>query len=193
MNSTIRFVHRSNFGLFRRHFPDLADQLYMSLDPSTQRTLDRELDAAANSVGGGHNSNNNHNSHQHGTSSMNASLRGSNSSLNSMSGGVISMCFFMLLSLVRCCSFCSWCLSIVWYLSVHNVAMHPHLSTNPTTCSFQSRNLSKVSKFEFTQPPHSERRLSSGLRSPATAIPTGNATPHEYGIRSARIIISGTI
>lgn len=64
-----------NFGQFKRHFPDLADQLYMSLDPSTQKALDREQD------GGGH---------ANGTSSMSASLRGSNSSLNSMPGGVIS-------------------------------------------------------------------------------------------------------
>uniref|UniRef100_A0A182WIQ9 TOG domain-containing protein n=1 Tax=Anopheles minimus TaxID=112268 RepID=A0A182WIQ9_9DIPT len=64
---------RCAFWSFRRHFPDLADNLYGSLDISTQRTLERERD----------------NLGTNGTNSMSVSLRGSNSSLNSVSGGVI--------------------------------------------------------------------------------------------------------
>lgn len=74
-NATDFFHHFRNFWEFRRHFPDLADNLYASLDPSTQRALDRERD-------GGPGSN--------GTGSMSASLRGSNTSLNSMPSSVIS-------------------------------------------------------------------------------------------------------
>ncbi|EAA03965.4 AGAP007623-PA [Anopheles gambiae str. PEST] len=66
---------RCAFWSFRRHFPDLADNLYGSLDISTQRALERERD----------------NLGTNGTNSMSVSLRGSNSSLNSVSGGVISM------------------------------------------------------------------------------------------------------
>ncbi|XP_035911782.1 CLIP-associating protein isoform X6 [Anopheles stephensi] len=65
---------RCAFWSFRRHFPDLADNLYGSLDISTQRTLERERD----------------NLGTNGTNSMSVSLRGSNSSLNSVSGGVIT-------------------------------------------------------------------------------------------------------
>ncbi|XP_061500393.1 CLIP-associating protein isoform X5 [Anopheles gambiae] len=64
---------RCAFWSFRRHFPDLADNLYGSLDISTQRALERERD----------------NLGTNGTNSMSVSLRGSNSSLNSVSGGVI--------------------------------------------------------------------------------------------------------
>ncbi|XP_049543118.1 CLIP-associating protein isoform X1 [Anopheles darlingi] len=64
---------RCAFWLFRRHFPELADSLYGSLDISTQRALERERD----------------NLGSNGTASMSVSLRGSNSSLNSVSGGVI--------------------------------------------------------------------------------------------------------
>ncbi|XP_041774304.1 CLIP-associating protein isoform X8 [Anopheles merus] len=65
---------RCAFWSFRRHFPDLADNLYGSLDISTQRALERERD----------------NLGTNGTNSMSVSLRGSNSSLNSVSGGVIT-------------------------------------------------------------------------------------------------------
>ncbi|XP_049292642.1 CLIP-associating protein isoform X6 [Anopheles funestus] len=69
-----RRYSRCAFWSFRRHFPDLADNLYGSLDISTQRTLERERD----------------NLGTNGTNSMSVSLRGSNSSLNSVSGGVIT-------------------------------------------------------------------------------------------------------
>ncbi|XP_055538190.1 CLIP-associating protein isoform X3 [Wyeomyia smithii] len=64
---------RCAFWSFRRHFPDVADQLYSSLDPATQRTLEKDRDCIASN----------------GTNSMSVSLRGSNSSLNSVSGAVI--------------------------------------------------------------------------------------------------------
>lgn len=60
---------------FRKHFPAEADQLYGSLDISTQRQVEKERDAGSNGA------------------SMSASLRGSNTSLNSMPGGVLSTCF----------------------------------------------------------------------------------------------------
>jgi hypothetical protein len=56
---------------------DLADQLYATLDSATQRSIEKERDVLGTN----------------GTSSMSASLRGSNSSLNSMPGGVISTCY----------------------------------------------------------------------------------------------------
>lgn len=65
-----------NFWEFRRHFPDLGDNLFASLDIQTQRALEREKDGGIGS---------------NGTNSMSASLRGSNSSLNSMPSSVISM------------------------------------------------------------------------------------------------------
>uniref|UniRef100_A0AAG5D9Q0 TOG domain-containing protein n=1 Tax=Anopheles atroparvus TaxID=41427 RepID=A0AAG5D9Q0_ANOAO len=65
---------RCAYWSFRRHFPDLAENLYASLDVSTQRTLERERD----------------NLGTNGTNSMSVSLRGSNSSLNSVPGGVIT-------------------------------------------------------------------------------------------------------
>lgn len=80
LNSDQLFFVRRNFWEFRRHFPDLADNLYASLDASTQKALDRERDGSASN----------------GTSSMSASLRGSNSSLNSMPSSVISMCILCL-------------------------------------------------------------------------------------------------
>jgi hypothetical protein len=64
---------------FRRHFPDLADQLYGSLDIATQKQVEKERDSGSN-----------------GTNSMSASLRGSNSSLNSVPGGVYRMSFILL-------------------------------------------------------------------------------------------------
>jgi hypothetical protein len=64
----------SAFWGFRRHFMDMADQLYGSLDSATQRSIEKERDVIGTN----------------GTNSMSASLRGSNSSLNSMPGGVIS-------------------------------------------------------------------------------------------------------
>lgn len=72
----ILFLSFSAFWNFRRHFPEIADSLYGSLDPATQRTLEKERD----SIG------------TNGTNSMSVSLRGSNTSLNSVPSGVISMC-----------------------------------------------------------------------------------------------------
>lgn len=66
---------RRAYWSFRKHFPSEADQVYGSLDIATQRQVEKEHDAGSN-----------------GTNSMSASLRGSNSSLNSMPGGVLSMC-----------------------------------------------------------------------------------------------------
>ncbi|XP_053689926.1 CLIP-associating protein isoform X2 [Sabethes cyaneus] len=73
-DSDARRHSRYAFWSFRRHFPDLADQLYGSLDPATQRTLEKDRDCIATN----------------GTNSMSVSLRGSNSSLNSVSGAVIT-------------------------------------------------------------------------------------------------------
>lgn len=67
------FFYFRAFWAFRKHFPDIADQVYSGLDPATQKTLERERDILSGNGG-----------------SMSASLRGSNSSLNSMPGGVIS-------------------------------------------------------------------------------------------------------
>lgn len=69
------FLYFRSYWSFRKHFPDHADQLYGSLDIATQRQVEKERDAGSN-----------------GTNSMSASLRGSNSSLNSMPGAVYSMC-----------------------------------------------------------------------------------------------------
>lgn len=63
-----------SFWEFRRHFPDLADKLYASLDSQTQKALERERDGIESN----------------GTNSMSASLRGSNSSLNSIPNTIIS-------------------------------------------------------------------------------------------------------
>lgn len=70
------FNGRRNFWNFKRLFPDVGEQMYSNFDPSVQRALDRERDSGTNGTGG----------------SMSASLRGSNSSLNSMPGSVISTC-----------------------------------------------------------------------------------------------------
>ncbi|XP_058466865.1 CLIP-associating protein isoform X2 [Malaya genurostris] len=72
-DSDARRHSRCAFWSFRRHFPDLADALYSSLDPATQRTLEKDRDIISTN----------------GTNSLSVSLRGSNSSLNSVSGGVI--------------------------------------------------------------------------------------------------------
>lgn len=69
------FIHFRAYWSFRAHFPTEADQLYGSLDISTQRQVEKERDAGSN-----------------GTNSMSASLRGSNTSLNSVPGGALSMC-----------------------------------------------------------------------------------------------------
>lgn len=69
------FLHR-NYWEFKRHFPDLAETLWNSLDVQTRRALEREREGTDSN----------------GTNSMSASLRGSNSSLNSMPNSVISMC-----------------------------------------------------------------------------------------------------
>ncbi|KAG5670591.1 hypothetical protein PVAND_000842 [Polypedilum vanderplanki] len=63
---------RRAYWSFRAHFPSEADQLYGSLDIATQRQVEKERDAGSN-----------------GTNSMSASLRGSNTSLNSMPGGAL--------------------------------------------------------------------------------------------------------
>lgn len=68
-------IFRAFWG-FRKHFPELGDQLYGSMDIPTQRALEKERDTIGSN----------------GTNTMSASLRGSNSSLNSMPGGVLSMC-----------------------------------------------------------------------------------------------------
>ncbi|XP_062552161.1 CLIP-associating protein isoform X6 [Armigeres subalbatus] len=65
---------RCAFWSFRRHFQDLADSLYSSLDSATQRMMEKDRD----------------NLGTNGTNSMSVSLRGSNSSLNSVPGGVIT-------------------------------------------------------------------------------------------------------
>ncbi|CAH1728220.1 unnamed protein product [Chironomus riparius] len=64
---------RRAYWSFRKHFTAEADQLYGSLDIATQRQVEKEKDS------GGSN----------GTNSMSASLRGSNTSLNSMPGGSV--------------------------------------------------------------------------------------------------------
>ena len=79
-----------NFWGFKRHFPDLADQIYSCVDPSVQKALDRERDLIGTN----------------GTGSMSASLRGSNSSLNSMPGGVISMCLILFVGQCACSVHC---------------------------------------------------------------------------------------
>ncbi|XP_065094587.1 CLIP-associating protein isoform X3 [Ochlerotatus camptorhynchus] len=73
-DSEARRHSRCAFWSFRRHFQDLADNLYSSLDPATQRMMERDRD----------------NLGTNGTNSMSVSLRGSNSSLNSVPGGVIT-------------------------------------------------------------------------------------------------------
>ncbi|KXJ72138.1 hypothetical protein RP20_CCG018774 [Aedes albopictus] len=73
-DSEARRHSRCAFWSFRRHFVDLADNLYSSLDPATQRMMERDRD----------------NLGTNGTNSMSVSLRGSNSSLNSVPGGVIT-------------------------------------------------------------------------------------------------------
>jgi hypothetical protein len=70
-------LYSSAFWGFRRHFMEMADQLYGALDSATQRSIEKERDVLGTN----------------GTNSMSASLRGSNSSLNSMPGGVISTFF----------------------------------------------------------------------------------------------------
>lgn len=68
---------RKAFWLYRKHFPQIADQLYQQLDSVTQKGVDKERDGEDDVL-----------SHENG--SMTASLRGSSSSLNSMPGSVIS-------------------------------------------------------------------------------------------------------
>lgn len=87
-----------NFWAFKRHFPEMAEQIYLTLDASTQKAVEREQDLMASN----------------GTSSMSVSLRGSNSSLNSMPGGVISTCV---------CSF-----YVFGFIVVHN-PLHPTPAT----------------------------------------------------------------
>lgn len=69
-----RRYSRRAYWSFQRHFPSMAGELYQQLDVTTQRAVERERED-----GGGNN----------GTGSMSASLRGSNSSLNSMPGSVL--------------------------------------------------------------------------------------------------------
>lgn len=75
-DSIARKHSRKNYWEFRKHFPDLAENLYASLDTSTQKAIDRERSGASSN----------------GTNSMSVSLRGSNSSLNSIPSSIISMC-----------------------------------------------------------------------------------------------------
>ncbi|XP_055379523.1 CLIP-associating protein isoform X12 [Condylostylus longicornis] len=70
-----RKYSRRAFWSFKKHFPSDADNLYMSLDLTSQKQLDRERDILSGGNGSG---------------SMSASLRGSNTSLNSMPGTVIT-------------------------------------------------------------------------------------------------------
>lgn len=83
---TSQYNHNENpfraFWGFHKHFPDLADNLFGSLDPATQRSVNKESDTGGIGSGG---------------VSMSASLRGSNSSLNSMPGGVLSRFSWFLL------------------------------------------------------------------------------------------------
>ncbi|XP_055625221.1 CLIP-associating protein isoform X3 [Toxorhynchites rutilus septentrionalis] len=72
-DSEARRHSRCAFWNFRRIFPEVADSLYSSLDPATQRTMEKDRD----NIG------------TNGTNSMSVSLRGSNTSLNSVPGGVI--------------------------------------------------------------------------------------------------------
>ncbi|GAB0096245.1 CLIP-associating protein [Sergentomyia squamirostris] len=67
----VRRNSRRAYWSFQRHFPSMAGELYQQLDIATQRALEKEKDG------------------DNGTGSMSASLRGSNSSLNSMPGSVL--------------------------------------------------------------------------------------------------------
>uniref|UniRef100_A0A6B2EFM1 Putative microtubule associated-protein orbit n=1 Tax=Phlebotomus kandelakii TaxID=1109342 RepID=A0A6B2EFM1_9DIPT len=69
-----RRYSRRAYWSFQKHFPSMAGELYQQLDVTTQRAIERERED-----GGGNN----------GTGSMSASLRGSNSSLNSMPGAIL--------------------------------------------------------------------------------------------------------
>uniref|UniRef100_A0A1Q3FX57 Putative microtubule associated-protein orbit n=1 Tax=Culex tarsalis TaxID=7177 RepID=A0A1Q3FX57_CULTA len=46
-----RKYSRCAFWSFRRHFPEIADSLYASLDPATQRTLEKERDSIGTNAG----------------------------------------------------------------------------------------------------------------------------------------------
>lgn len=50
-DSDARKYSRRAFWSFRRHFPDLADQMYSSLNPATQRALERERDLLSEANG----------------------------------------------------------------------------------------------------------------------------------------------
>ncbi|XP_058839052.1 CLIP-associating protein isoform X5 [Topomyia yanbarensis] len=50
-DSDARRHSRCAFWCFRRHFPDLADNLYSSLDPATQRTLEKDRDIVSTNAG----------------------------------------------------------------------------------------------------------------------------------------------
>ncbi|CAO1428288.1 unnamed protein product [Diamesa tonsa] len=103
-DSEARRQSRRAFWSYRRHFPELADQLYGSLDIPTQRACEKERDQLGTN----------------GTNSMSASLRGSNSSLNSMPGGVLSI------------------------LSTENLPMASRLSRQPSLPRNQQRNRSGI-------------------------------------------------
>lgn len=119
LTHTPLFFGYRNFWEFRRHFPDLADNLYASLDASTQKALERERDGSASN----------------GTSSMSASLRGSNSSLNSMPSSVISMCIL--------------CLSNFPYFSCPLLEQSTHTCRRPYRAAGGSPLLSIVSTNRF--------------------------------------------
>ncbi|XP_037906162.1 CLIP-associating protein isoform X11 [Hermetia illucens] len=50
-DSDARKYSRRAFWSFRRHFPDLADQMYSTLNPATQRALERERDLLSEANG----------------------------------------------------------------------------------------------------------------------------------------------
>uniref|UniRef100_A0A8D8FFI8 CLIP-associating protein n=1 Tax=Culex pipiens TaxID=7175 RepID=A0A8D8FFI8_CULPI len=50
-DSDARKHSRCAFWNFRRHFPEIADSLYGSLDPATQRTLEKERDSIGTNAG----------------------------------------------------------------------------------------------------------------------------------------------
>lgn len=124
----------------------MADNLYASLDAQTQKALERERDG----------------SESNGTNSMSASLRGSNSSLNSMPNSVISMCCYVLYAF--------------YIFFVRFVLLYNHsVQFRSLTFFFWIIHIHSFTHFNyFVIVLHCiERRQVSGLRSPATTNPSG--------------------